>query len=87
MFTLKFYDHDYAGNADDPHEVFGAERYNVTAERRGEEKCEDGAPFNIVRMYRTPDDDNPYYETVGSQERFGRVFIMNNAGQTVDTIR
>ena len=79
MFTLKFLNHDQKA-----HEVFQCGRYSV-----------DGIPpddsypegTSVIRMYRTLGDDNPYYETVGAEERYGTVYVMNEEGKTIDTLR
>ena len=86
MFTLKFYDHDFAGNADDTHEVFACERYSVKTETR-QPLLKAAVPVTVVRMFRSLDDDNPYCETVGPNELFGTVYVMNDKGKTIDTLR
>ena len=89
MFTLKFYDHDFVGQADDTHEVFACERYSVKAEQRADEGQDSKGKesFTVVRMFRSLDDDNPYYQTVGPYEAYGTVYVMNDKGKTIDTIR
>ena len=82
MFTLKFYKHDFVGQADDPHEVFGCERYGTQVER-----TEEDVLVTVVRMFRTLDDDNPQYATIGVGEMFSTAFVMNNSGKTIDTLR
>ncbi len=78
MFTLKFYMHDT-----DSHEAFSCERYSVSIERTSNTEV---GP-TVIRMFRTLGDDNPYYETVGPQEPYGHVFIMNEQGKTIDTLQ
>lgn len=88
MFTLKFYMHN-----NDSHEVFSCERYSVNEERcvpetPDELERSECAPMKfVIRMFRDFTDDNPYYETVGAREPYGHVFIVNEQGRTIDTIR
>ncbi len=88
MFSLKFYQHN-----NDSHEVFSCERYNVSIERcvpeNGEEIDQPTlAPMRqVVRMFRSLDDENPYYEAVGDREPYSHAFVVNDAGRTIDTIR
>ncbi len=82
MFTLKFYEHN-----NDSHEVFACQRYKVTEKRNppGENECGETA-FLEIRMFRTLEDDNPYYETVGSAEIFAHAFVVNDVGKTIDML-
>ncbi|MEE8538556.1 MAG: hypothetical protein V3S54_01980 [Woeseiaceae bacterium] len=85
MFTLKFYLHN-----SDSHEVFSCERYSVSEERREPDLNEEplAAPLKlVVRMFRSLDDDNPYYETVGDREHYAHAFVVNEGGKTIDTLR
>lgn len=79
MFTLKFYQHNT-----DSHEVFSCERYSVSVERSDT----DNPPMKlVVRMYRSLEDDNPYYETIGDHECYAHAFVVNDKGKTIDTLR
>jgi hypothetical protein len=79
MFTLKFLAHDQKS-----HEVFQCERYSVNSV-----PTDDSFPegTSVIRMYRTLDDDNPYYVTLGPKEWYGVTYVMNEAGKTIDTLR
>ena len=71
MFTLKFYTHD-----NESYEVFSCERYSVKG--------------NTIRMYRTIDDENPFQEGFGTLTPltpYGTVYVMNQEGKTIDTLR
>lgn len=84
MFTLKFYLHNC-----DSHEVFSCERYSVNEERREPDLNEErfAAPLKlVVRMFRTLDDDNPYYETIGDREAYSHAYVVNGGGKTIDTL-
>ncbi len=83
MFTLKFYMHNI-----DSHEVFSCERYSVSVERLPERAAETSTPMKLViRMYRSLEDDNPYYETIGEKECYAHAFVVNDKGKTIDTLR
>ena len=83
MFTLKFYQHN-----SDSHDVFSCERYKVSIEKAPSEDNDSPLPLRaVVRMFRSLDDENPYYETVGPQEPYGHAFVVNDGGRTIDTIR
>ena len=85
MFTLKFYLHN-----NESHEVFSCERYSVSVERC-EPDVNEIAPSPVlklvVRMFRSLEDDNPYYETIGDREHYGTAFVVNDKGKTIDTLR
>ncbi len=83
MFSLKFYMHNT-----DSHEVFSCERYSVSVEQRFPETA--GAPpilKLVIRMFRSLEDDNPYYETIGDKECYAHAFVVNEQGRTIDTLR
>ena len=88
MFTLKFYMHNT-----DSHEVFSCERYSVSIERCEREKPDSNddpkaSPLKLViRMFRSLEDDNPYYETIGERECYAHAFVVNEQGKTIDTLR
>jgi len=88
MFSLKFYQHD-----NESHEVFSCERYNISNERCHPETPEELgqptlAPMRfVVRMFRTWNDENPYYEAVGDREPYSHCYVVNESGKTIDTIR
>lgn len=50
-------------------------------------KTEAGPLRHVIRMFRSMNDDNPYYESVGEHEPHGVCFVMNESGKTIDTIR
>lgn len=92
MFTLKFYMHN-----NDSHEVFSCERYSVSVERACGTEDEGATPERagfapeklklVIRMFRTLEDDNPYYETIGDKECYAHAFVVNDKGKTIDTLR
>jgi hypothetical protein len=86
MFTLKFYMHNT-----DSHEVFSCERYSVSVERCDLDEKESeftARPLKLViRMFRSLEDDNPYYETIGDRECYAHAFVVNEGGKTIDTLR
>ena len=88
MFNLKFYQHD-----NDSYQAFSCERYTVTVERcppaaPDELERPETAPMKLViRIFRSLDDDNPYYETIGDREPHVHAFVVNENGRTIDTIR
>ncbi len=83
MFTLKFYMHNT-----DSHEVFSCERYSVSVEQLPVRSTEERPILKLViRMFRSLEDDNPYYETIGDKECYAHAFVVNDKGKTIDTLR
>jgi hypothetical protein len=85
MFTLKFYMHNT-----DSHEVFSCERYSVSVEQVPARVANTVAAPTlklVIRMFRSLEDDNPYYETIGDKECYAHAFVVNDKGKTIDTLR
>ncbi len=82
MFSLKFYMHNT-----DSHEVFSCERYSVNVEQLPTRVGESPILKLVIRMFRSLDDDNPYYESIGDKECYAHAFVVNDKGKTIDTLR
>ena len=75
--------------------VDSCERYSVRTEQYNPEDfatSSDGVPESVpsrrvIRMFRHWNDDNPYFEYVGVGDPYTIVYVMNDAGKTIDTIR
>jgi hypothetical protein len=37
-------------------------------------------------MFRSLDDDNPYYEQIGGQDPYNQAYVTNSDGRTIDRI-
>ncbi len=88
MLTLRFESNSNIGQ----YQVYECERYNVNCERsqpnQAEIESQEMAPLRqVVRMFRSLADENPYYESVGDREPSGVCYVMNASGKTIDVIR
>ena len=88
MFTLRFEAHK-----NESYVMYSCQRYNGSIERCQPETAEELeqptlAPMrSVIRMFRSLDDANPYYESVGEREPHHTCYVMNESGKTIDTIR
>ncbi len=79
MFTIRFETH-----AGDVYDVYSCERYSV---RYGESISEDGTiTATVVRMFRSVEDDNPFFEHISPENFYRRAYVTNQSGRTIDTI-
>ncbi len=94
MITLRFEAHQHNETSDDlRYQVYECEKYNVSTERsppQGQEeqlKPETAPLYKVIRMFRTMNDGDPFFESVGAREPNRVCYVMNANGKTIDVIR
>ncbi len=79
MFTIRFEMHE-----NNSYVVYQCERYSV---RYNEGVTEDGSiTATVVRMFRSIDDDNPFFENISSENPIKCAYVTNESGRTIDRI-
>ena len=86
MITLRVEAHK-----NESYTMYSCERYSVSRElcqpECGLDVIEEIPSRSVIRMFRSLDDGNPYYEAVGEREPNRVCYVMNESGNTIDTIR
>ncbi len=84
MITLRF-------QALKSYTMYSCARYSVSRElcnpKDPDDAIEELPSCSVVRMFRSLGDDNPYFEHVGETQPYFTCYVMNESGNTIDTIR